>query len=243
MRSLMTAAVLGASLLFAGTASANLSISKLWIEFKEGDQERNDIVIRNDSQDRYYVAVSVAEILDAGTEAEHKVSEADPERLGLLVTPNQLVLEPGAIRSIRLVSLNKALTQDRIYRVLIAPQVGTIRAKDVGAEARGVAIKMLAAYDVLVIDRPSTNAAVLQAQRFSDHVALTNSGNTNILVVDGYVCPNIVRSSPGTDKCKPLEAQRLYAGNMISVALDAPDDRIFIKTKTGPETSPTEREF
>src|SRR3546814_4284059 len=57
-------------------ASANLSISKLWVDFKEGDQERSDLVIRNDSQDRYYVAVTVAEIVDAGTELENKIGRA-----------------------------------------------------------------------------------------------------------------------------------------------------------------------
>src|SRR3546814_2428965 len=42
----------------------------------------------------YYVAVTVAEIVDAGTELENKLVETDPDKLGLLVTPNQIVLEP-----------------------------------------------------------------------------------------------------------------------------------------------------
>lgn len=243
MRALLTSVAVAASLAYVGIASANLSISKLWIEFKEGDQERNDLVIRNDSQDRYYVSVSVSEILDAGTDTERKVAEADPEKLGLLVTPSQLVLEPGAIRSIRLVSLNKALTKDRVYRVLVAPQVGAIKTDGVNSDARGVAIKMLAAYDVLVIDRPSANEAVIQAQRFPDHVALTNSGNTNILVAEGYVCPNSVQAAPDEEKCKRVDAQRLYAGNAMTFALGTPGDRVFVKTRTGPEANFTEREF
>src|SRR3546814_11745927 len=90
----------------------------------------------------YYVAVTVAEIVDAGTELENKLVETDPDKLGLLVTPNQIVLEPGAIRSIRLVSLNKPLTRDRVYRVLVAPQVGALKVKDAGADTRGGGIQI-----------------------------------------------------------------------------------------------------
>ena len=243
MRSWKIIAAVSSVLAAPVPAYANLSISKLWVDFKEGEQERNDLVIRNDSQDRYYVAVSVSEIIDAGTEAEKKVVETDPEKLGLLVTPNQVVLEPGAIRSIRLVSLNKALTKDRVYRVLVAPQVGAIKTKDAAAETRGVAIKMLAAYDVLVVDRPQNSEATIAAERFPDRVTLTNSGNSNVLLAEGFVCPAEIRANPDKERCKPLEAQRLYAGNVVTVALDAPTDHLFIKTKSGPEATPADREF
>ncbi|MFC3786131.1 P pilus assembly chaperone PapD [Sphingopyxis italica] len=243
MRSWKIVAAASAALAIPIPASANLSISKLWVDFKEGDQERSDLVIRNDSQDRYYVAVTVAEIVDAGTELENKLVETDPDKLGLLVTPNQIVLEPGAIRSIRLVSLNKSLTRDRVYRVLVAPQVGALKVKDAGAENRGVAIKMLAAYDVLVIDRPKASEAKVEAQRLPGQVILTNSGNSNVLVAEGFVCPGEVRTNPDKERCKPLEAQRLYAGNTMSVSLDQPSDRLFLKTKAGSDTPPVDREF
>ncbi|MFC3307626.1 hypothetical protein [Blastomonas aquatica] len=101
------------------------------------------MVIRNDSEDRYYVTVSVAEVIEPGMETEHRVSLADPEEAGLLVTPNRMVLDPGALRSVRLVSLNNDLTKDRIYRVLIAPQVGEIKVDPDADVETGIAIKML----------------------------------------------------------------------------------------------------
>ncbi|WP_432770134.1 MAG: hypothetical protein HEQ22_05150 [Sphingopyxis sp.] len=243
MRKLLALGAIGACLAFSGLAAANLSINKLWVEFKEGDQERNDLIVRNDSEDRYYVTISVAEILNAGTDAETKVAETDPEKLGLLVTPSQLVLEPGALRSIRLVSLNKDLVKDRIYRVLVAPQVGAIKARGNGEESRGIAIKMLAAYDVLVIDKPVGAAANIQSQRFPDHVSLTNAGNTNILIAEGYVCPATIEKDPTAETCQRFEAKRLYSGGEMTLALKAPTDRVFVKTRTGPAANFVEQIF
>src|SRR3546814_17272854 len=119
MRSWKIVAAASAALAIPIPASANLSISKLWVDFKECDQERSDLVIRNDSQDRYYVAVTVAEIVDAGTELDNKLVETDPDKLGLLVKPNQIVLETGAISSLRSVSLKQSLTRNRARKRVV----------------------------------------------------------------------------------------------------------------------------
>lgn len=243
MRTASTLFALYALVAFCAPASANLSIDKLWVEFEEGRQERNDLVIRNDSDDRYYVSVSVTEISSPGTDDETKATDIDPESLGLLVTPNRLVLEPGAIRSIRLVSLNTGLTKDRIYRVLVSPQVGAIKAEGDTSDNRGIAIKLLAAYDVLVVDRPRERSIDLSAQRNGDTLNLINEGNTNVLVSEGYVCPPIVGEAPDVELCQKIEARRLYTGNVMPIQLTGASDRVFIRTKSGPLADMVERIF
>lgn len=243
VRTAFAAAALVCSYIVAWPASAHLSIDKLWVEFEEGDRERNDLIIRNDSEDRYYVSIAVSEVLQPGTENETRVTEADPERLGLLVTPNKLVLEPGAIRSIRLVSLNSGLTSDRVYRVLISPQVGAIKTASGVDEARGIAIKMLAAYDVLVVDRPTQRSSDIIAERDAGALTLRNQGNTNVLLAGGSVCPASVGNAPDEGRCRAIAARRLYAGNLTTVELGAATDKVFITTKSGPSAAEVEQVF
>ena len=216
----------------ATAAWANLSIDKLWVEFADGQPGRSDIVIRNDGDERYYIDVTVAEVVNPGTEAEERVVVADPEARGLLVTPNRLILEPGALRSIRLVSLNEGLTSDHIYRVMIRPEVGAIRSDaSVLDGSPNIVMKLMAAYDVLVVARPQGGKAQVSAARSGRELTLTNSGNSNILITEGSVCPRDVAESEGNERCASINAVRLYAGNSLKIDLAAEDDAVEIKSR------------
>lgn len=229
----LCAAVLG----LASAAHANLSIDKLWVEFPDGRPGRGDLVIRNDSDERYYIDVSVSEVLRPGADDEERVTIADPEALGLLVTPNRLILEPGALRSIRLVSLNENVTDDRIYRVLIRPQVGEIQAAPAtDQDSPSIVMKVLAAYDVLVVVRPKDGAPRLAAERTGTEIALSNTGNTNVLISEGMVCPKGTPDDQRDAACSVIEAKRLYKGNVMRIALSSPDDEVVVKTRTGPSS-------
>lgn len=222
----------------ATAAQANLSIDKLWVEFPDGRPGRSDVVIRNDSDERYYIDVSVSEVLNPGTAEEERATIADPEALGLLVTPNRMILEPGALRSIRLVSLNENLTRDRIYRVMIRPQVGAIQVDEqVEQESPAIVMKLLAAYDVLVVARPEGAEPLLTAQRSGTELAVSNTGGTNILVAEGMVCPKDTDEVQRDALCTPLEARRLYSGNVMKIELKSPDDVVMLKTKKGSSAS------
>jgi P pilus assembly chaperone PapD len=224
-------------------ASAQLSINRLWVDLDSGRSPRADLVIRNDSHDRYYVSVSPYEVTAPGTPQEARQEIADPDQLGLLVTPNRLILEPGATRAIRVVSLNSNLTRDRVYRVLIRPQVGAIHAEAAPADTRDVAIKILAAYEVLVVARPRDPHPEVTARRAADHVTLTNSGNSNVLLFDGRVCPAAV-SDPGTDQnCRSIDATRLYAGASFDVPLQSPGEVLVFRERAAADSDPRSVRF
>lgn len=183
---LLLAAVCLAS---AGTARAQMAIDRLWVDIASGKVARSDLVIRNESKDRYYVTVRVTEVTNPGTPDEKRVSETDPEKLGLLVTPQRMIIDPGQLRAIRVVSLNQGLTRDRIYRINITPQLGNLEVEQADPANRGIAIKMLTAFDALVTVRPENAAGHLVATRDGGTLVLRNTGNSNILLLDGQVCP------------------------------------------------------
>lgn len=175
--------------LAAQPASAQLAIDRLWVDVDDGSLARSDLVLRNESKDIYYITVSPSEIVEPGTEAENRKTYSDPEDLGLLITPNRLILKPDEMRAVRIVSLNRDLTRDRVYRVNITPQIGELEFEQNSAEDRGLALKLLAAFDVLVTVRPKSSKANLYARRSGDKLTLGNDGTSNILLLDGWVCP------------------------------------------------------
>ncbi len=170
-------------------ANAQLAIDRLWVDMDDGRAGRADLVVRNESPDVYYVTVTASEIVAPGTAEEERKVLTDPEALGLLVTPNRLVLRPDEMRAIRVVSLNRDLATDRVYRVNVTPQIGELSLADESAENRGIALKLLAAFDVLVTVRPEDSASSLSAQRLGNTMRLSNAGNTNLLLLQGSVCP------------------------------------------------------
>ncbi|MGN6690202.1 MAG: hypothetical protein ACTHJU_04605 [Sphingopyxis sp.] len=185
---LSAAAVLCGTALSA-PASAQLAIDRLWVDMGAGKVPRSDLVVRNESKDKYYVTVSTSEIVNPGTAEEVRKPGSNPEELGLLVTPGRMILEPGQMRAIRIVSLNEGLAKDRVYRVNVTPQIGEVSASSTATDSRGLAIKLLAAFDVLVTVRPEKKDATLAARRDGNFLDLTSVGNSNVLLLDGQICP------------------------------------------------------
>ena len=173
----------------ADEAKAQLAIDRLWVDLDDQRANRSDLVVRNESEDVYYITVTTSEIEDPGTAQEARTTQIDPEKLGLLVTPNRLILRPGELRAIRVVSLNRELAQDRIYRVNVNPEIGELSIDQEDVQNRGLAIKLLAAFDVLVTVRPRDGDPELVALRNGDLIELRNEGSSNLLMLDGKVCP------------------------------------------------------
>lgn len=210
-------------------AYAQLAIDRLWVDFEPGAQPRADVVIRNESADRYYISVSPAEVVKPGAEDESRGDESDPEKLGLLVSPNRLVIDPGGMRSIRIVSLNTGLTTDRIYRVKVVPQVGDIQAADPGTGNRGVSVKLLTAYDLLVTARPAKAKVELLGTRTATGLTIRNNGDTNTLLFDGRACK--ADAKPDAEGCEDLGARRVYAGNEWVIPLKDPAAKVYFKER------------
>jgi hypothetical protein len=186
-------------------ARANRSLSKVIVDFAPAAPSRDDIEITNRGDEVLYVSVEPFEVIEPGQPGEHRVGNPDPRVLGLLVSPNQLVLGPGERKIVRFSLLERPVEMDRVYRVAIQPVVGELT-------AQRSALKIVVGYDVLVIARPLDGRPVLSVFREGADLEIRNLGNTNALLFDGRQCDE-------QESCVDLPSKRIYPGGAWQVQL------------------------
>jgi P pilus assembly chaperone PapD len=186
-------------LAFAPPALADMVLDKVILDFAPDAPARDDIEVWNNGGERIYVTVEPREIVAPGRADEHGATDPDPAKLGLLVTPQRLILEPGERRLVRIAAIVPRGPQDRIYRVTIKPVVGDVSAAQ-------TAIKVMVGYDALVIYRPAAPLGTVTATRTGKAIIFANDGNSNVEMYQGRQC-----DAAGKD-CRDLPARRLYAG-------------------------------
>lgn len=195
-------AVLGLGLMAlipVSSASAELVVSQLIVELKPAKSRAADIEIYNDSDERAYVSIEPREIVDPGLEQERPMLSPDPEKLGLLVSPRRLVIEPDQRRRLRVAAIGLVPSRERVYRVTVKPVAGNVT----GAES---GLKLLVGYDLLVLVRPSAPNPDVDVRRQGQSLTIVNRGNTSVEFADGKQCDSDRKS------CLQLPSKRLYAG-------------------------------
>lgn len=209
--------VLAAALLAVPTtaARADLVLSDLILDLGSGGPVRRDIEVWNDSDERSFVSVEPREILQAGLPQQSDRRDPDPEKLGLLVAPARMVLEPHQRKLVRIANLGADQARERVYRVTVSPVAGAIK-----GEADG--LKVMVGYDVLVLVRPQTVSAKVAATRGAKVLTFTNEGNVSVELIEGRQC-----RAARTD-CRDLPGKRLYPGATWTLALpfDGPADLV-----------------
>ena len=186
-------------------ARAGLSVAPVIVDVPPNQPPRSDIELVNDGTETLYVVVEPARIEDPGDAGEKRVRLTDPQALGLLATPNRLVLEPGQRKFVRLALLQPPGDTDRIYRVTVKPVTGDVKASETG-------LKILIGYDLLVIQRPANPGASVVGSRAGDTLTLKNAGNTNAELFQGQQCD-------AQKHCTALPGHRLYAGASWNVPI------------------------
>ena len=208
-RALVLPCILLTALAPLAPAQAELAVSQLIVELKPGSSRVQDVELVNDSEERSYVSVEPREMIEPGTVRERSAAPADPEKLGLLVSPRRMILEPGQRRSLRIASLGPALPTERVYRVTVKPVVGEISGE--------TGLKLLVGYDLLVLVRPGAIQSSVDADRRDGKLVIVNRGNASVELVDGKQCDLSGRS------CRELPGKRLYAGASFEQALPSPN--------------------
>lgn len=212
--------ILGALCLDALPARADMTLSKVVVDFTSARPPRDDIEIVNAGEDILYVTIEPAEIVDPGGENQRRVTNPDPRQLGLLVSPKRLVLGPGERKVVRLSLLERPDDRDRIYRVTIKPVIGEL-------VARQNALKVVVGYDVLVIARPPNARPLLELSRNGQTVEVRNVGNTNALLFNGRQCDD------AQAECADLPSRRIYAGGAWQFELPASGEARFMVESDG----------
>ena len=224
-RALAMTALMGAWIGTPTTAArAELALSQLVVELAPGDHGRTDIEIWNNDPDRAYVSAEPREVLNPGTPSESRREDPDPEKVGLLVSPSRMILEPGQRRLLRIAAIAPPSDRERVYRVTVKPVVGEL-------SAQGSGLKVLIGYDVLVLVRPREISPHVSGSREGDFLTLRNDGNVSIELVDGKRCDD------AGSACSDLPGARLYAGAEKTVDVKA-GGQVQYKLKVGSRLIP-----
>lgn len=204
-----------AGILATTSARAELAISNLVVELQPGKHIRKDVEVWNNSPERSFVAIEPREIINASLPSQRIYRDPDPEKLGLLVSPLRMILEPGQRKMVRIATLSARADREHVYRVTIKPVIGSIQSNDTG-------LMVVVGYDVLVLVRPPQPFVNVTANRIGRKLTLSNSGNVSVEVVDGQQC------DAAHQHCAELPGKRLYAGTSWTVELhsDQPADYI-----------------
>jgi P pilus assembly chaperone PapD len=219
---LMFAGILGP----ARPAEAEILLSQLVVEIAPGNHVRSDIEVWNNDSERAYVSAEPREILDPGTPSESRREDPDPERLGLLVSPSRMILDPGQRRLLRIAAIAPSSDRERVYRVTVKPVVGEL-------SAPGSGLKLLIGYDVLVLVRPRDMKPHVSGTRSGGRLVLRNDGNVSVELVDGKMC------NPAGRSCSDLPGSRLYAGAEKTVDI-TPGSQVQYKLKAGATILPVQ---
>ena len=188
-------------LFITGLANANMSLDRMVVDFRPDDAHHKDIQVFNKDKNNIFVNINVVEVLKPGNSDEQRVPVKDAKKIALIATPQKLIVPANSQKAVRLVTLEDAGKTDRVFRVTFSPAVGKLKAKTSG-------IKLLIAYQALVIVRPNQPVAKIVAERKGKKITLRNTGNTNVMLQNGKQC------NPSAKKqCEKFDTRRLYAGN------------------------------
>ncbi|SEA34322.1 fimbrial biogenesis chaperone [Microbulbifer marinus] len=191
--------IAGFLLLLAQPTLAAMSLDKIIVYLDDAPNSREDIVVTNPDEETLYLQTEIYRVDNPGLPDEKRVRVVDPKEYKLLVSPSKAVLASGERKRFRLMSLERNLEREKVYRVTFKPVVGDIKTDR-------TALKILVAYQALVFVQPQGGNYQLALSNDDGAWILKNTGNVNVEVSNLQHC----RSE---NDCRPIEgAGRLYAG-------------------------------
>lgn len=214
------------ALAVASPARADMVLSEVIVNLPVGEV-RKEIIVSNTGQDVLFITATLSEVVDPGLPTERRIEHDDPEAAGLIVTPNRVIVQPGQRKTLRIANIGDTPVRDRVYRLLVNPSVG-----DVGADA--TMLRVLVAYDVLVVVEPAEPAFELDWTRDGTSLVLTNRGNSNVLLQNGALCPS------GGGECIEVPGRRVYPGATVTIELPAAEGAVnFLASGAGQHVQAT----
>lgn len=181
-------------------ASAEIVLSQLVLDLAAGKPARGDVEVWNNDKERAYVIVEPYEVMNPGAPTMERRTDPDPEKLGLLITPARMILEPGQRKLLRVMALGVRPDRERVFRITVKPTLGSVQSSVSG-------LKLLIGYDVLVLLRPAVpTAPKLNGYRNGNKLTIRNNGNASVELAGGKACR-------AKHICQDLPGKRLYSGS------------------------------
>lgn len=199
------------SLLLAGLLSssviAEMRIDRAIVYFEPDQMPRQDVEVSNLGAENLYLQVDVEEVINPGTDQESRRQVKDLDKMGFIASPVKSIVPPNGKRRVRLLNLKGPQDEEKIYRVTFKPV-----AKEFKAEQS--MLKLLVAYQSLIIVRPKQGKADIQAHRQGQQLTLNNLGKANVYLENGEAC------LPGGEDCREVPGRRMYAGNQHVIQIE-----------------------
>lgn len=210
---------------FSGFANQIL-LDNVIVNFDNNNRTKEDIFVRNISDENTYVKIVVTEIINAGKENQEKIEHRNPKESGIFVSPNKLILkpkgDPNDHQAIRIANINKELNQDRIYRIQVLPVISDFEKKE-----KGMGVKILMGYEILTLIQPNNPIMEYDYEIKGNKLTFTNNGNSNILLHNGEQC------DLNKENCKEVKTKRVYAGTSFTFDLPYNDNEVKFYLKFG----------
>jgi P pilus assembly chaperone PapD len=197
----------------AAFAHGAMRVDRNVVTFEPGSPGRADVEVQNPDAEPLYAEVEVFEVQKPGADDEVRVKVTDPAQVHFLVTPSKFVVAPGARKVLRLVNLGSHGDVERVYRINVRPVPAPVEAKASG-------IRLLVAYQLLVIVSPAVPKPNLVVSRSGNTLIAENRGNVNALMSAGVQCETAdALQNPDPSICTALETHRVYPGNTWTLTL------------------------
>ena len=158
-------------LLGTHTSMASMQLSNVILHFEPGEPARQDVEIANTGDEPLYVDIQPSLVLSPGTQQEDRSVIKNPREAGLLVTPNKLIVPPGATKVVRMVKLAGGPVE-RVYRIVAKPVAS-------GVEAEQSGLKIMVGYEILAIVYPNNAKPELDVRREGTKLFVKNTGNAS----------------------------------------------------------------
>lgn len=207
----------------AGPLSAAMALDKIIVFLDDVPNARDDIVVTNPDAENLYLQTEIYRVDNPGTPEEKRVRVVDPREFKLLVSPSKAVIGPGEQKRFRLMSLERNLDTEKVYRVTFKPVVGDIKTDR-------TALKILVAYQALVFVQPQEGKYQLELLREDGTWVLRNRGNINVEIAKAQHCA-------AEDQCNdvPLTG-RIYAGTGLPLEADLAGGYLSLLTRSAGNT-------
>jgi Mat/Ecp fimbriae periplasmic chaperone len=189
-------------------ARADFALSEMIIDIPADAPRQHDVEVISKSKETQYIATETTLVENPGLDNEKRTVITDPQKSGLMVTPNKMVLTENARKIIRLLLLKPVAETDQIYRVAVKPVI-----QDIVSPTQRMAIKVLIGYETIIIARPKNAKIDLVGERKGTSLTLTNNGNTNANIQYGNQC-----NALGAE-CQKIKTARIYAGQTWKTTL------------------------
>ena len=198
-------------------AHAQLKLSDFFIDLAP-QSKAEELFVSNTGNERLFLKIKAVEVIDPGLESESIISNEDPRKLGLLVSPQRVVLEPGEEKRVRLVGLEDTAT-DRFFKVNVTPVVGELETTET------IGVKLMVAYAAWIFQRPDNAKPELIVSREAGKIKVKNIGETHAQIFAGEQC-NI-----NGKECVDIEKFRVLVGREKQIDLPFPDNTAPIEIK------------